>query len=257
VKRFVAHVVSDLQFPKDVSTAGRVPVVTKAIKTLKKEFEGRVPIIAYINCPFTSISSYLVEPTEFLKSMRSYPEKIHEFYKETYLYYAEIANAFKEAGADIITYREEGASLDNISPKHFDEFIKPYLTKMISLTKPPRILHICGQCVSGEIEIITKMIECRAEAITIDERTSMKLTRENVDRVKPGYPIGGNINPFAVIHEGSIERIRAAIKRVIDEGTDMVAPGCDFWLETPIEKVKAFVQATAEFGTPPPWAKGK
>ena len=255
VKRFIAHDVSDLQFPKNVSTAGRVPVVIKAIKILKKEFEGRAPIIAYINCPFTSVSSYLVEPIEFLKCLRSNPEKIREFYKETYPYYAEIANAFKEAGADIITYREEGASLDNISPKHFDEFVKPYLTRMISLTKPPRVLHICGQCVSadGKIEIIRGMIECGAEAITIDERTPMKLARKIADQVKPGYPIGGNINPFAVIHEGSIEKIRAAVKRAIDEGTDMVAPGCDFWLETPTEKVKAFVQAVAEFGTPPPW----
>ncbi|RLI33441.1 hypothetical protein DRO66_10195 [Candidatus Bathyarchaeota archaeon] len=228
---------------------GRVQVVVRAIKILKEEFEGDLPIIACINGPFTSISSYLVEPTEFLKNMRRAPEKIHELYKETYPHYAEIANTFKEAGADIITYREEGASLDNISPKNFNEFVKPYLTKMISLTKPPRILDICGQCISGEIEIIGEMIECGAEAITIEERTSMKKARDITDQVKPGYPIGGNINPFTVLHRGPVERIRTAVKRVIDEGADMVAPGCDFWLETPTEHVKAFVGATAEFGT--------
>lgn len=259
IKRFIAKDVSDLKLPKDVSIAGRVPVVTTAIKILKKEFEGKTPIIAYINCPFTSIGSYLVESIEFLKSLRTNPDMIHEFYKQTYPYYAEIANAFKEAGADIITYREEAASFDNISPIHFDQFVKPYLTKMISLTKPPRILHICGQCVrpDGKTEIIGKMVECGAEAITIDERTSMKLAREIADRVKPDYPIGGNINPYTVIHQGSVERIREAVKRAIDEGTDMVAPGCDFWLETPTEKVKAFVQAVAEFGTTPQWDKRK
>jgi len=257
VKKFIAHDVSELQFPKDISTAGRVPVVTEAIKILKKEFEGKVPIIAFINCPFTSISSYLVEPIEFLKCMKREPQKIHEFYKETYPYYAEIANAYKEAGADIITYREEGASLDSISSKHFDEFIKPYLTDMIKLTKPPRILHICGQCVAsdGKMEIIKRMIECGAEAVTIDERTSMKLAREIADRVKPDYPIGGNINPYTTIHNGPIDRIREAVKIVIAEGTDMVAPGCDFWLETPTEHVEAFVDAVVEFGAPPPWAR--
>jgi [methyl-Co(III) methanol-specific corrinoid protein]:coenzyme M methyltransferase len=257
VKRFIAHVVSDLQFPKDVSIAGRVPIVTKAIRILKKEFEGKIPIIAYINCPFTSIGSYLVEPTEFLKYLRIAPEEIHEFYKETYPYYAEIANTLKEAGADVITYREESVSLDNVSPKHFDEFVKPYLTKMVGLTKPPRILHICGQCVSGEIEIVGRMIECGAEAITIEKRTPMRAAREIADRVKPSYPIGGNINPYAVIHEGSVEMIRATVKEVIEDGVDMVAPGCDFWLETPTEHVKAFVDAVIEFGTPPPWAGGK
>ncbi len=257
VKGFIAHEVSDLKFPKDVSTAGRIPVVTKAIKILKKEFEGKVPIIAYINCPFTSISSYLVEPVEFLKSLRRNPEKIREFYKAAYPFYAEIANAFKEAGADIITYREEGVSLDNISIKDFDEYVKPYLTKMISLTKSPKILHTCGLCISGQKEIIGRMIECGADAISIEERTSMKAAREFADKAKPDYLICGNINPFSVIHNGPIERIRLAVKKAIDEGVDIVSPGCDFYLETSIEHVKAFVDAAIEFGTPPRWAKSK
>jgi len=252
VKRFIAHDISDLRFPKDISTAGRIPVVLKAIKILKKKFDKKTPIIAYINCPFTSLSSYLVEPTEFLKSLRSDPEKVHKFYKETYPYFAEIANIFKEAGADVITYREEGASLDNISPKHFNDFVKPYLTKMIGLTKPPRILHICGQCISGEIEIIKKMIECGAEAITIDERTPINEARKLANTVKPRYTIGGNINAYTVIHKGPINRIRAAVKKAIDDGVDMVAPGCDFWIETPTKHVKAFVDAVIEYGTPPP-----
>jgi len=254
IKAFVAKEVADLKFPKDVSEAGRIPVVTKAISLLKGEFEGKIPIIAYITCPFTSVGSYLVEPIEFLKSLRSNPDLIHSFYNETYPLYAEIANAFTEAGADVITFREEATSLDNISPAHFEQFVKPYLTKLISLTKPPRILHICGQCArpNTEIEIIRKMIECGAEAITIDERTPMKLAREIADRVKPGYPIGGNVNPYTTIHQGTVETIREAVRRAINEGTDMVAPGCDFWPETSTEKIKAFVQAAEEFGTRTP-----
>lgn len=256
VTKLIAQDISDLKFPKDPSEAGRIPVICEAIKILKKEFEGEVPIMAIINCPFTSISSYLVEPVEFLKWVRTNPDKVHQFYKETVPYYADFANAFKEAGADIVIYTEEAASLDNISPKQFDEFIKPHLTKLISLTKPPRILHMCGELISREkpeIETISKMVECGAEAITIGERTFMKAAREIVDRVKPGYPIGGNINAFTVIHNGPIEMIRTAVRRVIDEGTDMVCPGCDYWLETPTEHIKAFVDATIEFGTPQSW----
>jgi uroporphyrinogen-III decarboxylase len=37
----------------------------------------------------------------------------------------------------------------------------------------------------------------------------------------------------------------------------MVAPGCDFWLETPTAHIKAFVNAAIEFGTPPPWITAK
>lgn len=250
VRKFIASEVSDLTFPEDVSTAGRVPIVINAIKTLNREFEGQIPIIAYLNGPFTSISSYLVDPIHFLKSVKRDPETIHNFLQQTYPYYAELATLFKEAGADVITFREEGASLDNISPQTFTEFVQPYLTKIIHLTKPPRILHICGQCVSadGEIEILRDMIACGAEAITIDERTSIQFARKIADQLRPGYPIGGNINPFSVIHAGPPERIRQAVQQVIEEGIDLVAPGCDFWLETPTEHVQTFVEAVAEYG---------
>jgi len=250
VQGFIAQKVSDLKFPDDVMKAGRILVVCNAIRILKKELDGKVPVIAYINCPFTSIGSYLIDPVEFHKYLKSDPARVHQFFKETLPYYADVASAFKEAGADIITFRDEGVSLDNISPKYFDEFVKPYLTKLISLAMPPRILHICGTLISGKLEIIKRMIECGAEAITIDEKTPMNEARALVNEVKPGFPIGGNISAI-MIHKGPVEAIRDAVKRAIEEGTDMVAPGCDFWLETPTEHVKAFVNATIEHGTPP------
>jgi len=248
VKRFITRNVSDLQFPDDLLSTGRIPQVLEALRILREENWGKVPVIAYVNAPFTSIGSYLVEPSEFLKLAKRTPEKITQFCNEMYPYYAEIANAFTEAGADVITFREEAASLDTISPRHFDELVKPYLKKMIALVKAPRIIHICGQCVSGDLEIISKIIECGAEAITIGETTSMQTARKIADKAKPGYPIGGNISAYNVIHMGLIKRIREQVRKVIEDGADMVTPGCDFWIETPTKNVRAFVEAVEEFG---------
>jgi [methyl-Co(III) methanol-specific corrinoid protein]:coenzyme M methyltransferase len=248
VKRFIAQDASDLQIPDDVLSAGRIPQVLEALRILRAEYGGEVPVIAYINAPFTSIGSYLVEPSDFLKMIRRNPEKITQFCDELYPYYAEIANAYAEAGADVITFREEGSSLDSISPRHFDELIKPYLKKMIGLIKAPRIIHNCGQCVSGDLELISKLMECGAEAITIGETTSMRAAREIADKVKQGYPIGGNIGAYDVIHGGPIERITEQVRQVIEGGSDMVTPGCDFWIETPTKNVRAFVESVEEFG---------
>jgi len=248
VKRFIARNVSDLQFPDDILSTGRIPHVLEALRILREENGGEVPVIAYVNAPFTSIGSYLVEPSEFLKMVKRTPEKITQFCNEMYPYYAEIANAFTEAGADVITFREEAASLDTISPRHFDELVKPYLKRMIALVKAPRIIHICGQCVSGDLELISKIIECGAEAITIGETTSMQTAKKIADKVRPGYPIGGNISAYNVIHMGPIKRIREQVRKVIEDGADMVTPGCDFWIETPTKNVRAFVEAVEEFG---------
>ena len=248
VKRFIAQDTSDLQIPDDVLSAGRIPQMLEALRILRAEYGGEVPVIAYINAPFTSIGSYLVEPSDFLKMIRRTPEKITQFCDEMYPYYAEIANAYAEAGADVITFREEGASLDSISPRHFDELIKSYLKKMIGLIKAPRIIHNCGQCVSGDLELISKLMECGAEAITIGETTSMRAAREIADKVKQGYPIGGNISAYDVIHGGPIERITEQVRQVIEDGADMVTPGCDFWIETPTKNVRAFVESVEAFG---------
>ena len=248
VKGFVAQRVSDVKLPDDALTAGRIPVVCDAIKILKKELDGKTPIIAYINCPFTSIGSYLVDPVEFHKYLRSDPARVHEFFGELLPYYGNIANAFKEAGADAVTFREEGVSLDNISPRHFEEFVKPYLTRLIGSVKPPRILHVCGTLISGKLEIIRSLIECGSEALTMDEKTPMKETKALANDRKPGFLIGGNVSAI-LIHKGPVDAIRDAVKRAVEEGTDMVAPGCDFWLETPTEHIQAFVNATIEYGT--------
>ncbi len=251
VKKFIATDIYEMDIPDDPSEfieRGRIPVSIEAIKTLKKRYGGKVPVIGIVNCPFTSVGSYVISPVEFHKFMIKEPERIHRIYKTLNPYYAAVADAFKEAGADVIVFTEEGASLDNISPKHFDEFVKPHLTELISMTKPPRVLHICGSLISKGLEVITSMIDCGAEAITIDEKTSMSEARKIADEHKPGCVIGGNIGSYNVIYGSSVEVIRDRVRKAIDEGTDMVCPGCDYWIETPTEHIKAFVNAAYKYG---------
>ncbi|MCW4052607.1 MAG: hypothetical protein NWE78_05300 [Candidatus Bathyarchaeota archaeon] len=245
-KKFVAETVGDLKLPSEPSEiihVGRVPVVCEAIRILKKEFKGIIPVIAYVCCPFESISSYLMDSMEFFKKCKSAPETIHEFMKATTPYYGEIAKAYKEAGADIITFREETVSLNNIHPKYFDDLVKPYLKELIEQVKPPRILHACGQLYSPSLEIVSKLVECGAEALTMDESTPMDKARQIVDGITPNYPLGGNIASYKIIHQGSPEVIEERVQSAIQQGSDMPMPGCDFWLETPTKNARTFVDA--------------
>jgi [methyl-Co(III) methanol-specific corrinoid protein]:coenzyme M methyltransferase len=246
VKRFIATDPADLTAPEDLATAGRIPVITEAIHRLKQEFEGNVPVNVYMVPPFTSISSYLVESTDFLKWLIKAPEKVKQFLENTLDTYLEIARIYTDAGADIITLHDMGASSDNISPRQFDAFVKPSLKKLTAATESATILNICGSA----LLIAERMVECGADAIAVEERTPLKQLRELVDTVKPDYPIIGNVSSYGVIYPGPAERIREAVNQAIKDGVDIVAPGCDFWLETPTAHIKAFVDATAELGTP-------
>ena len=243
-KKFIAKTVSDLRLPKDVSQTGRIPVILEAIRILKSEFEGKVPINIFMVPPFTSVSSYLVDSIEFLKWLIRAPEKAEQFLEYTIDTFIEIARLYENAGADIITLHEMGASSDNISPKQFDTFVKPYLIKIIGNLKISTILNICG----STLLIVDKMVECGPNAIAIEERTPIKKAREIVDKNKPGYPIVGNISSFRTIHTGPARKIREAVKKAVEDGVDIVAPGCDFWLETPTKHIKALVDSTVELG---------
>jgi [methyl-Co(III) methanol-specific corrinoid protein]:coenzyme M methyltransferase len=249
VRSFQVKDLSDLKFPEDISRFGRIPIITEAIKILKDEFGGKVPVNAYIVPPFTSLSSYLVDSITFLKWLRRAPEKVHDFCKDTLGTFIEIAKLYKEAGADVITFHEMGASTDNISPNHFEEFVKPYLKEIIRQLDSFTILNICG---SAEM-IVDKMVECGANAVAVDERTPIKEAREKIDGIKPGYPLIGNVSSYGILHQGPVERIREAVKNCIEDGVDIMAPGCDFWLETPTKNIRAFVDACIKYGSPPPW----
>jgi [methyl-Co(III) methanol-specific corrinoid protein]:coenzyme M methyltransferase len=144
----------------------------------------------------------------------------------------------------VITLHEMGASNDIISPTHFDEFVKPYLSEISRRVKTPTVLNICGSTMA----ILESMMDCGATAIAVDERTPIHGARRIVDAKEPGYPIIGNIPAFDVIHAGPVERIGEAVDGAIREGVDMVAPGCDFWLETPTDNIRAFVDAAAKRG---------
>ncbi len=244
IREFQITEPSDLMIPEDVSETGRVPVVVEAIRLLKEEFDGVVPVNAYMAPPFTSISSYLVDSISFLKWLRRSPETVHEFCEATIDTYVEIVNLYAEAGADVITLHEMGASTDIISPTHFDEFVKPYISEITRRVKTPTVLNICG----STMPILESMMDCGASAIAVDERTPINSARGLADSKEPGYPIIGNIPAFDLIHAGPVERIIEAVNSVIEMGVNMVAPGCDFWLETQTDNIGAFVDAVIKHG---------
>lgn len=262
VKRYFVKTVNDLKIPErpeQMRERGRVPVVCEAIKILKKRYGGKVPILANIDFPFQAIGGYIVDTAEWYKMLRSAPDEAHRFMQTLTPLFTEVGIAYLEAGADVLTYREEASSLANIHPKTFRSIVMPYLKDSIARTKKYGrvILHCCGELWSPTVENVSGLVECDADAVTIEEGTPMAKAREIANNLKgPWFPLGGNLSAYEVLHKGPIDKIRDRVKKVIEDGCDMPMAGCDIWLETPTEHLKAFVNAVIEFGTPPPWQRG-
>jgi [methyl-Co(III) methanol-specific corrinoid protein]:coenzyme M methyltransferase len=231
--------------PDNIQSQGRVSVIVKAVKLLKEEFGGKVPINVQIIPPFTSLSYYIIDTASFFLTLVREPEEVKEVLDEALPVYIELAKIYSEAGADIITLHDMGAHAKMINEIQFNQLVKPYLKRMTESLETS-ILNICGLT----IPFLKNMLECGATAIAIDETNPMRDARSIVDKVKSSYPIIGNLSPRELLCEGKPEQINGSVKSVIEEGVSLVAPGCDLVLETPTENLCTMVEATRKMEKP-------
>jgi [methyl-Co(III) methanol-specific corrinoid protein]:coenzyme M methyltransferase len=241
VRKPLSKRIVPLIVPDNIQERGRVGVIVKAIKLLKEEFSGRVPINVQIIPPFTSLSYYILDTVSFCLTLAREPEEVKGVLDEALPVYMELVKIYLEAGADIITLHDMGAHAKMVSEIQFEQLVKPYLKRMTQNLEAS-IINICGLTTP----LLKQMVECGATAIAIDETNSIRDARSIIDRVKPGYPIIGNLSPRDLLCEGTPEKIREEVKKVMEEGVSLVAPGCDLVLETPTKNLCTMVEATKD-----------
>lgn len=225
----------DLQIPSDLEHAGRIPVVTQAIKALRRDLGDEVAIGTYVIGPFT-LAGQVKELDDLLEESLLEPEKTNQLLEKLSDAIIKVFHIYKDAGADYFTLREMGATSDVLSPKSFKSLIKPHQERIISAMPRPAILHICGDTNS----IIEDMADCGADAISVDQKNRLKDTRE---KLGPDVIILGNFDPVKVLHQGKPEDVGPAMKASLNEGADAVWPGCDIWPEVPRENMEALMSA--------------
>jgi [methyl-Co(III) methanol-specific corrinoid protein]:coenzyme M methyltransferase len=129
-----------------------------------------------------------------------------------------------------------GACTDVLNPRVFKSLIQPHLTRILGSIDGCRVLHICG----GTDAIITSMVECGADAISVDQKNDLARTRQELG---PDILIFGNFDPYKILVEGTPQQAAEAARTCLENGADAVWPGCDIWPTAPVENVRALVQA--------------
>ena len=225
----------DLQIPDDLEHAGRIPVVTSAIKALRRELGDDVAIGTYVLGPFT-LAGQVKELDELFEESFLEPEKTNELLEKLSGVIIRIFEIYRDAGADYFTLREMGGTSDVMSPKSFRSLIKPHLIRIHAEMPRPSILHICGDTNS----IVTDMAECGADAISVDQKNRIAETRE---KLGPKAIILGNFDPIKVLHKGEAGKVGPAVLESLKAGASAVWPGCDLWPEVPGENMEALMTA--------------
>jgi uroporphyrinogen decarboxylase len=189
-----------------------VPYVLETIKILRREFEGRVPLIGFGGAPFT-LACYMVEgkgskdfaqikrmmygaPVLFAKLM----EKITEMDRQ-YL------NAQIKAGAQTIQIFDTWGVI--VSPLDYEKFILPYTKKLIDgLDRSVPIIHF----VKGAGTMLETVAKAGSDVMGLDWHVNLGKAR---DVIGPDIAVQGNLDPTVLY--APKEHIEREVKRILDE----------------------------------------
>ncbi len=109
-----------LVIPADLSQAGRLPVVLRALRELKDQVGQTVVIGAVMPGPFTLLT-WIMPPGVVYTELMHPPANLGSILDELTEMLIEVATLYREAGADFITVHEMGGSPGVIGPKRFRE----------------------------------------------------------------------------------------------------------------------------------------
>jgi [methyl-Co(III) methanol-specific corrinoid protein]:coenzyme M methyltransferase len=229
-----------LQVPSDLAKAGRIPVVTEALRILKKEVGDKVAIGSWVLGPYT-LAGQLLDLSQLAKAAFKKKDLVGALLDQLAGALIQIIKIYREAGADYITVREMGAGPDILSPKMFETLIRPPLKRIFDEIASPKILHICGDTNA----IIEQMALCGADALSVEKKNNVAETRQ---KLGPDVLIFGELDAYGVLSMGKPDDVDKAVKVAIDKGVNAIWPGCDLWPVVPKENMETLMTAARKYG---------
>lgn len=235
--------VDQLVIPDPLEKTG---FVNEIIRTLRRELDGRVPLIGFAGAPWT-LAAYMIEGggsrnyAEVKRMMFAEPKTFHRLLDkiaDTIILYL---NAQIESGAQVIQLFDSWAG--ELSPRDYKEFALPYQQKIFESIdrSAPSIIYINGSGTFLEL-----MATCGADVLSIDWRVNLEDVRS---RVGQDITLQGNLDPCVLL--STPETITRKARELIQAGggqRHILNLGHGILPMTPVENAKAFVSAAIEPG---------
>lgn len=230
----------NLQIPLDLASAGRIPLVTEAIRILKEEVGNQVAIGSWVLGPYT-LAGQLLDLSQLAKAAFKKKDLVGKLLDQLAGVLIQIINIYRRAGADYITVREMGAGPDILSPRMFESLIRPPLRRIFDEIESPKVLHICGDTNA----IIDQMVLCGADALSVEKKNNVTETRK---KLGPDVLIFGELDAYGVLSQGKPDDVDRAVKEAVERGVNAIWPGCDIWPMVPKENMEALMVSARKYG---------
>ena len=232
----------------DPSSQGRWPLMLEAMRRVRKALGPDVFVVGCFDqypfslaCAVMGMERIMLEVADNPAMVKALMERCAEF---TVAY----ACALAEAGANMLSGGASPAAL--LGPKLYRELALPFEQRAIAQIKArtglPVSLHMCGNATP----ILAEMAESGADVLELDQRTDM---RDACRMVPPHIAIWGNLDPVAVLAQGSPQDVVRAVKEFLQTMAAagrrrfVLSPGCTLAMETPDEHLHALINAAKNY----------
>ncbi|MGD8890605.1 MAG: uroporphyrinogen decarboxylase family protein, partial [Desulfobacterales bacterium] len=229
---------SDVQVPENILEKPSMKVVLDALSILRKHVGGKVAIIGKVMGPWT-LSYHMAGTQNFLLQIgMGETESIKKMLQQLMPVTVAFARAQFEAGADIVVLADH-ATGDLVGPYHYEELLLPVHQEITNQIEGPLILHVCGDC-SDRLELFAAS---GVDAYHFEWQVDAKMA---VDKVGHLISLVGNINNPKTLYQGTPDDVYQQVRYSIAAGVNIIGPECAIPLATPIENLKAIVEAARE-----------
>jgi uroporphyrinogen decarboxylase len=223
----------------------------ETIRVLRRELEGRVPLIGFTGAPFT-LASYMVEGKtskqfiEIKTLMFHEPKIMHNLLDKVARAVTLYLNAQIEAGAQAVQIFDSWAGC--LSPRDFSEFVVPYIQQVVEGLKGAGVKTGGVPVIyfaQGNPAILDLAKQTGCDVIGVDWRIGLDKARQVLGN---DVAVQGNLDPTALFLPP--EKIRERVKEVLNQAG--AEPGHIFNLghgilpPTPVSHAKALVEAVHE-----------
>lgn len=226
-----------------------VPQLLEAIKIVRGEVEGKVPLIGFAGAPFT-LASYLIEgrPTrDFSKTkalMRDQPGAWHRLMERlvsTIVDYLE-----QQVHAGVQAFQIFDSWIGELEPYEYREYVFAHSQRIFEETERLGVPRIHFGTGTGRPGLLESFAEAGGEVIGVDWRTPLD---EAWKRIGPQRGIQGNLDPQILLGDpagvkaGALEVLNRADRRpghIFNLGHGVLPP-------TPLENMRTLVETVHLF----------
>lgn len=203
--------IAALRVPK---AAAAFPFVLDAIRLIRRELGGKVPLIGFAGAPFTMLT-YVVEGQtgkQFVETKRllfAAPAAAHALLQKLTDTVADYLSAQIEAGAQVVQLFDSWVG--QLAPAEFRRFAAPYVKQIIDRLRPlgAPIIYFANQGGS----LLADAAGLGADCLGVDWRVPLDEARQ---RVGPAVTLQGNLDPGALF--APLPELEAQVAEVLRRG---------------------------------------